>query len=358
MVALAFLSQATADATAGPSTAAARLSLWGDLALSDPIFLLVLPLLGLAFWWGRSRAGRPRARVSVLAEGLPVSLRQRLGWLPTTLAFCASVLAVLAMARPVRANALRTDISEGVDIVVVVDRSGSMQHKDMAAGRTRLDVVKDVVADFVARRTGDTAGAADKVALLSFARFPELLCPFTLDADAIQGFLANVQLANSAAEGGTAIGSALAKAVAVLTDSEAKSRIVVLLTDGENTVFDIQPMEAAELAAEEGIKVYTIFAAKYQYEYDPFRGWRATNREPDTRELRAIAELTGASFFRARDGEDLERIYAEIERLERTEREERRFEETFDLYPHLLRPALLLYALAWFLRATWVRRVL
>jgi len=340
------------------SAASARLPLWGDLALSDPWFLALAPLVSFAVWWGRRRSARARGHVSTVGpEGVPRSLRQRLAWLPGVLALGGMLLAVLALARPVRANVESADVSEGVDIVAVLDRSSSMIHEDMALGRSRLAVVKDVVAEFVTRRTTDREGAADKVALLSFARFPELLCPFTLDTQALLAFLEDVELARSRHEDGTAIGVALAKAVAVLDSSEAESRVVVLLTDGENNFDDIAPLEAAELAAEKGVRVYTIFSAKFLYELDPFRGWRATEREPDTRELRAIAELTGGRFYRARDEADLQQIYAEIEALERTPREERRFEETFDLYPRLLLPGLLLYALARLSDATWARRL-
>ncbi|MFT5290423.1 MAG: Ca-activated chloride channel family protein [Planctomycetota bacterium] len=348
--------QESAGGTA--STGAARLSLWGDFALSNPYFLLLVPVVLLATWWGRSRSGRATGRVSVLASDLPRSTRQKLLWIPRVCALCAGLLVVLALARPVRQNVEHADTSEGVDIVTVVDRSGSMQFDDMRRGSSRLDVVKEVLADFITRRTGDREGAADKVALLTFARFPELLCPFTLDAEALCSFLADIELVKVRDEDGTGIGIALAKAVAVLSGSEAKSRIVVLLTDGENNVDAIMPMEAAELAAEEGVKVYTVFAAKYLYVQDPFRGAVPTRQEPDTRELEAIAEMTDGRFFRARNPEELEQIYAEIEELERTPREQKRYEETFDLYFELLLPALLLYALAWLSDASWARRVL
>jgi Ca-activated chloride channel family protein len=335
------------------SAASARLPLWGDYALADPLMLAVLPLAVLAVLWGR---GRARGRMSVVSS-VPPSLRQRLGWIPGALQLLALACAVLAMARPLRSNVEEDVHSEGVDIALVLDRSGSMQFQDLEEGKERLDVVKEVVGEFARRRMSDRENAADSVALLTFARFPRLLCPFTLDVDALLGFLAQVRRAEREEEDGTAIGVGLAKAVAILRESDAKSRVCVLLTDGENNVDDITPADAAELAAEEGIKVYTIYAARYVFARDPFRGVVATRQKADTSELERIAELTGGRFYRATDRAELESIYAEIERLERTPRSERRFEETFDLYPWFLAPALCLACLAQLARASLWRRL-
>jgi Ca-activated chloride channel family protein len=325
------------------SAARARLPLWGDYALADPQMLLFVPL-AFVLLVVRLRSRAP-GRTSVVAA-LPRTLRARTRWVPPVLQFFALACAAVALARPLRSNVSLDVRSEGVDIALVVDRSGSMQFEDLEPGKDRLTVVKDVVGDFARRRMTDREGAADSVALITFARYPRLLCPFTLDEDALAGFLAQVELAKRQEEDGTAIGVALAKAVAVLRDSDARSRVCVLLTDGENNVNDITPAAATELAAEEGIKVYTIYAARYVFRHDPFRGWIPTREEPDTSELERMAALTGGEFFRASDVAELEGIYAEIERLERTPRSEQRFEETYDLYPWLLWPALALALLA------------
>lgn len=347
-------------AQAAKSAAEAEWHVYGDLWLADPLWLGAAPLVWLALLYGRGRAGRARGRAP-LATGFhpPRTWRQRLAFVAPTCAFCAALLVAVALARPVRANALETTVSEGVDIALVLDRSGSMRYPDMEDGKTRLDVVKEVVGDFAERRTQDEVGAADSVALISFARFPELLCPFTLDVGALHGFLDGIEIA---AEGGpenaTAIGRALAKAVALLRRTDAKSKVCVLLTDGENNVEDIQPIAAAELAAEEGIRVYTILAGRYQYRLDPFTGRAVPTRaELDTTELRRIAELTGGRFYRARDRESLEDVYARIEELEKTERVIEENVETFDLYPRVLWPALLCYLAAWLSWSTWARRI-
>ena len=326
-----------------------------DTYLQDPLFLLVFPV-GILLWLAAS-GRRPRAAVGALGgAALPRTLRQHLEFLAPLCAMAGLALLTIALARPLQANNSRTDVSEGVDILCVLDRSSSMQHEDLEPGRSRLAVVKDVVDDFATRRMNDREGAADAVGLLAFARYPELRCPQTLDSDALTGFLADVQRVNRRAEDGTAIGRALAKSVALLADSDAKSRVVVLLTDGENTVDDITPIEAAKLAAERKVRVYTILAGRYQYVNTGF-GIQAIDAELDESELRAIAETTGGTFFRARDRQDLEAIYADIEKLERTPREHLRSVETQELYAPWLIGGLLAYALAWLLRTAWLGRL-
>ena len=337
------------------SAAGARLPLWGDYALADPLVLLLVPV-GLLLWFLTRARGRGTGRISVAAP-LPRSWRQRSAWVPGLLQLAALTCATLALARPLRSNVEHAVHSEGIDIALVIDRSGSMQFEDLEPEKSRLEVVKEVVGEFAARRMSDRENAADSVALITFARYPRLLCPFTLDVDALQGFLRQVQLVEREEEDGTAIGVGLAKAVSVLRDSDARSRVCVLLTDGENNVEDIPPAEATELAAEEGIRVYTIFAARYQFQRHPFKGLVATDQRPDTSVLEHMASATGGRFYRATDRAELEHIYAEIERLERTPRTEQRFEETFDLYPWFVAPALLLALLAQLARAFPWRRL-
>lgn len=338
------------------SAARGTLDLWGAYSLADPLVLIAVPAVVLAFLWGRRRAARPRGLVGVLPD-VPRSLRQRLAWMPPGLQLVGVLLAIVALARPLRSNVESQVDAQGVDIALLVDRSGSMQFEDLEPGKSRLAVVKEVVADFAGRRMTDRENAADSCALITFARYPRLLCPFTLDVDALEGFLGPVELVKRQEEDGTAIGVALAKAVAVLRESKARSRIAVLLTDGENNVEDIDPRAAAELAAEEGVKVYTVFAARYNFQYHPFKGWVPTNDPVDTRPLQEMAELTGGEFYRAGDRQELEEIYARIEELEKTPRNERRFEESHDLYPWFLLPALCCAFVAQLSRATWARRV-
>lgn len=348
----------SAGAASSASSALPQLPLWGEYALGDPHFLALLPLALCALWWGARPAARaayaasaPGAASADGSAAYPRSWRQRIAWLPRALSGAALVLALLALARPVRGNVQIERTSEGVDIALVVDRSGSMSLQDLAPGVTRFDVVREVVGEFARSRMSGSAGAADNVGLITFARFPQLVCPFTLDADALLGFLAQLEIVKNQSEDGTAIGAGLAKAVALLRTSDAKSRVAVLLTDGENTESEIPPLEAARLAREAGVRVHTVLAGRYVYERDIFQRVIATERELDASELQEIARTTGGRFFRARDRAGLEQVYAQIEQLERTPRQERRHVETHDLYPWLLAPALALHVLASLLRA-------
>jgi len=340
-------------ASSSASSAIPQLPLWGEYALGDPHFLALVPLALVALWWGARPAARAAYSASAPAgaSSWPRSWRQRIAWLPRALGGAALVLALLALARPVRGNVQIERTSEGVDIALVVDRSGSMAMQDLAQGTSRFDVVREVVGEFARSRMSGAEGAADNVGLVTFARYPELVCPFTLDADALLGFLAQLELVKTQSEDGTAIGAGLAKAVALLRASSAKSRVAVLLTDGENTESEIPPLEAARLAREAGVRVHTVLAGRFVYERDIFQRVIATERELDSSELQEIASTTGGRFFRARDRAGLEEVYAQIEQLERTPRSERRHVETHDLYPWLLAPALALYVLASLLRA-------
>jgi Ca-activated chloride channel family protein len=333
-----------------------RLELFGHLALSDPIFLVALPVLLIALVAGHRSSARPALLAPIELTQITRSVRQRLLFLPLLLQILGLVLVVVALARPVEVDVMNSVTSEGVDIVLAVDRSGSMEIPDLEAGRTRLEVVKEVVGDFAERRMTDTVGASDNVALLTFAAYPELRCPFTLDADALRGFLDDVSIVKHEAEDGTAIGAALAKAAAVLADSDAKSKVIVLLTDGENNRDEITPEAAIGMAKDERIKVYTILAARKVYGVDAFGRLVETGREPDTTLLEAIAKETGGRFFRGRDRTSLEGIYSAIEELERTPRHEERRVETRDLYPGFLAAAIGLFALARLLGALGLAR--
>jgi len=340
------------------SAAEARFHVWREYYFADPWFLLVAPAALALLLWGRSRFGVAAGRVPGLPRAeLPRSWAQRLSWIAVLAQAAALVLVSIALARPVKGNAVRTTISEGIDIALVIDRSGSMKGKDLEQGTTRIDVAKEVVGAFAERRMNDRVGAADSCALVTFAQFPQLLCPFTLDYSAFKEFLDTVEFVRNEAEDGTAIGRGLTKAVQILAESDAKSKIVVLLTDGENNVPDITPLKAAELAKDKGVKVYTVLAGRIVIQEDVFGREYATDRQLDSTELEQIASITGGRFFRARDKDGLAATYAEIEKLERTERREERSTETFDLYFEVLLAALASYFAAWFSYATWARRL-
>ncbi len=241
---------------------------------------------------------------------------------------------VVALARPRRGLEESRVRTEAVDIVLLADVSTSMRAEDFST-RTerlnRLDAARRVMARFVEART------QDRVGLIAFAALPYTVSPLTLDHAWLVRRMEDLQ--TGMLEDGTAIGSALASAVNRLRDSRAKSKVVVLLTDGVNNAGSISPENAAQAAKALGIKVYTIGAgttglAPYPVK-DPFTGrsfYRRARVELDEAMLRRMADITGALYFRATDLGSLERVYEQIDRLEKTGMDVEqytRFEERF-----------------------------
>ncbi len=289
------------------------------LRFADPWFLLaaipVLIAVGL-MWFRRNR--RPATAYSHLdlLANVSTSWRVRLRWIPTAARVLALLLIVVALARPQSGSASREITSEGIDIVLVLDVSGSMKAEDFKPNN-RLYAAKEVIRDFVQGRTNDRIG------LVVFAGQSFTQCPLTLDYDVLTGYLDEIDF--GMIEDGTAIGMALANAVNRLRESEAKSKVVVLLTDGVNNRGQIEPLTAAEIAKTMDIRVYTIGAGKpgnalYPVE-DPVFGKRYVYipNEIDEEVLRQMAKLTGGRYYRAQTEKMLEGIYDEISMLETTE---------------------------------------
>lgn len=313
------------------------------MILGDPLFLLLLaPLAALVL----RRLRRPTPGVGGGSErlhgGLPATLRARTTWLPGLLGALGALLVVLALARPLQGRVEAQVTSEGIDIMLVIDASSSMLDQGLQPRVTNLEVVKAVVSRFVQARVDDRVG------LVSFASWPRTECPLTLDREGLLTRLAAVQcVARNTEEDGTAIGVALGQAARKLKDSDAKSRVIVLLTDGEENRWTIDPAEATALCKDLGIKVYAVAAG---------RAWVAGRglfgRSADPTLLQSIASETGGRFFLATDAEALTEVYREIDALERTTRQDVRYTDWEDLYPWLLVPAALLLALELALRRT------
>jgi Ca-activated chloride channel family protein len=306
------------------------------MMLGDPLFLLLLVPL-LAVLWAVSR--RPPAAVdgasARILGRLPVTLRARTRRLPGALGVLAALLLVLALARPLQGREESRVTTEGIDIMLVVDTSSSMLEQGLERGFTNLDVVKHVVGRFIEGRTDDRLG------LVSFAAWPRTESPLTLDRAGLATRLQAVQpVRRNTDEDGTAIGVALGQAARKLADSDAESKVVVLLTDGQNNLLTVDPMEATALCKDLGIRVYTIGAGSTT----DMTMFGPRTRRVDFTLLETIAAETGGRFYRARDAEVLASVYAEIDRLERTEREDVRYTDYDDLYAWLLWPALVLLA--------------
>ncbi len=332
-----------------------------------PWLLVLLAALPAGWWLRRRRQGAHAVRFSAVADvrAAARSWRHRLVVLLPVLRTAALAALIIAAARPVSPDQTSRVFAEGVAIQLVLDTSGSMRDLDLSPPgqtRSRLDVVKDVVRRFV---TGDPqlglAGREnDLIGLIRFARYADAVCPLTLDHRHLLDVLRSTRIVRSRSEDGTAIGDGLALAVERLRDLKRStasgeqlrivSRVVILLTDGENNYGHVTPRQAGDLAAHFGIKVYTILAGTGQN-----RGFGLRTPVDDS-DLRYIATTTGGRFFHARDGRSLREIYGEIDKLERSRVEERRYLRWGERSLPLLVAAFATLALEVVLGATWLRK--
>jgi Ca-activated chloride channel family protein len=337
---------------------------WGGFRFQDPAWLWAVwlgPLVVVAAWL-RERDIAARA---VAFPGASRLLRLRPGWrvrlrhAPLACAALALVAGAAALARP-QHGTLREDVTtQGVDIVVALDVSGSMAAEDFQP-KNRLEVAKGVVAEFVSRRK------SDRVGLVVFAGRSLTKSPPTTDTAVLLRQLDDVKL--EMLPDGTAIGSGLATSLTRLRHSKAKSRVVVLVTDGANNAGEIDPATAADMAKAMEVRVYTILVGrggrvpmpvKVQ---DPFTGAVGrqtvmTEVEIDEGLLKRIAERTGAEFFRATDSESLRQIFDRIDHLEKSEIKMAAYRRYRELFPAVLEAAATLLAAAAMLWAAGLRVV-
>ncbi len=326
------------------------------LTLAHPWLLLVLlPLLGL-LWWRWRRPPTPavlRHPYTALFGPLPVSWRLRLARAVPWFVLAALVLMVVALAQPRRSFTSETVEGEGIDIMIALDISGSMQALDFAP-KDRLVAAKDVIREFIAGRPHDRIG------LVVFASRAFTQCPLTLDHQVLTGFLDEIEV--GLIDDGTAIGLGLATAVGRLRHSEAESRTVILLTDGMNNVPTLEPETAAELAHTLGVRVYTVAIGRdgvAPFPVDTPMGRRVQQIETRIDEdlLKRIAQRTGGIMDRATDPEALQRIFATIDELETSRYEARVTTWHREQLAWFATPALLLLILSGLLREVWLRRL-
>ncbi len=313
--------------------------------------LLVLPLLAL-----RARTGgRAAVRWSSLrgwSSGR--SWRSALSWLPGLLGALGQALLITALARPQLTHRETVVESEGIDIMLAVDVSGSMDSPDFVLrGReaTRLDVAKVVIGQFIEGRENDRVG------LVVFGEEAFTQVPLTLDHDALLDFLTAVEI-GMAGSRATAIGQGIAVASKRLARLEAPSKVVILLTDGRSNAGTLSPMQAAEAARALGIKVYTIgVGSDGSAQAGLFGMFRTRSEEVDERTLKAVAEATDARYFRATDTRSLQNIYETIDELEKTTAEVKEYVHREEIYRRALLPGLGLILLQLVLSNTVFRRL-
>jgi len=325
---------------------------------ASPWLLLLVPLCLLAAWHMARRRRRADARTALPLASLRIPLGRSpwVGldrWLPW-LRGLTLILLVLALARPQAGARIESVSSFGVDVVVALDISGSMRAEDFQPDN-RLEVARRTVQRFVAGR------ADDRIGLVAFAGLATTRCPLTLDHEMLAQFLEALTFAPQEQDG-TALGMGLATAVNRLRESDARSRVVVLVTDGMNNTGQIGPKAAAEAARALGIKVYTIGVGTQGMVPVPQRTpqgvrYRTVQVEIDEALLAEIAEMTGGQYFLATDAESLEAIFDTIDSLEKTEIESRVRVLYSELFPLLLLPAALLLLLEGGLAVTRLRRI-
>ncbi len=322
------------------------------------LLLLLIPALAakpiLLKKYSRT-AGMRYADAQSLAE-LPRTLKQLARPVLPALRLLALALVIVALARPQAGHTREVVKGEGVDIALALDISGSMASLDFQP-KNRLEAAKQVISTFVQERK------YDRIGLVVFAREAFNQSPPTVDHHVLEQLLSQVELSTDLGlDDGTAIGLGLANAANMLKDSTAKSKVVILLTDGVNNAGQIDPLTAAQAAKALGIKVYTIGAAKPGQVPVPQQGLlgpQVVYRESEIDEdlLRNIAKTTGGSYFRAEDTAGLRQVYDEINKLEKSQVEIRRYTRYQELAGWLLVPALGLLALEFILRKTVFRMI-
>jgi Ca-activated chloride channel family protein len=337
------------------------------MTLANPLWLALLLFLPLLWWVSRRRASGTAIPFPSrgLMLGIAPSIWMRLGWLPRALRALAIALLAVALARPQHPNEKTRVFSEGIAIQMVVDCSGSMQIEDFELnGRpaSRLDAVKDVFKRFV-HGDGTLEGRPDDlIGLVKFANFPDVQCPLTLSHEALIHDIDALKTAIPS-DDGTNIGDAVAWAVEDLRSASAKSKVLILLTDGVNQPAPIEgmpppldPMEAAKIAQGLNISIYTIGAGS-QGGLARMKGQMVRVPPVDERLLQQMAELTGGKYYRANDTAGLKQICSEIDRLERTRTEAVVYLDYKELFPPLVWCAVALLCVEQCLLATRLRRI-
>ena len=349
------------------------------------LLLLILPLIIYRYFSHSAlglRTGKTLFPSAHHADAAGISLRSRLVHLPFLLRLMVLILLIIALARPLEGMEKIYDISKGVAIEVVIDRSSSMNAEMIFAGEqlNRLEVAKRVFLEFVQGNKNDLVGRPnDLIGLITFARYADTACPLTLAHGALASFVEPIKLVNRKAEDGTGIGDALALAAArlqkaeetikqqsLLADNkepsyEIKSKIIILLTDGEQNAGKRTPQEAAELAKKWSIKIYSIGIGGQEslLRVPTLFGTQVIQRGPgvDKQTLSALARTTGGIFRMADDAEALRAVYGEIDALEKSEIESIRYMDYRERFTPFALLGLILLALEILLRTTYFRRL-
>jgi len=304
------------------------------LRFHDPYWLLLLLIIPIIIWNYFKASAKSSVTFSDIDNLKKIKRSRSLYYRHILLVLqCLAVATlILALARPQKGKEDTKIITEGVDIIITVDTSGSMRAEDLAErGKNRLHVVKEVVNEFIKKRKDDRIG------LIVYGEDAYTQCPLTLDYGVLLKFLSKCKI-GMAGENSTSIGDAIATSVLRLEDSKAKSKIVVLLTDGRNNSGLIPPETAAEMARSLGVKIYTIGAGTKGVAPMPARDffgntvYRKVPVDIDENLLMEVATVTSGKYFRATNKSSLKKIYSEINKLEKTKVETFHYMEYSEKY--------------------------
>ena len=330
-----------------------------EFANKEYLFLLLLLIPYLIWYLMYRRKSEPTMRMSDtrVYRLVPRSWKVALMPLKQLLRLAVFVLLVLVLARPQTSNSWKNKTMEGIDIMLAMDVSTSMLAEDLKPNR--MEAAKQVAAEFVTGRPDDNIG------LSIFAGEAFTQCPMTTDHASLLNLLQNVRTdiaQRGFIEDGTAIGMGLANAVSRLKDSKAKSKVVILLTDGSNNRGDLSPMTAAEIAKSFGIRVYTIGVGTNKVAPYPMvvaGGVQYVNVpvEIDTKMLSDIAAATDGEFYRATNNRELRKIYSEIDKLEKSKLNVKKFSKRYEAYQPYALAAFVLLLLEILLRITIFRKL-
>lgn len=318
------------------------------------LLLLLIPLIGWYFWKMRkNQASVEMSSSQAFDAPKAVTAKVYLRHVPFVLRMIAIALVIVILARPQSTNSWQNSSTEGIDIMMAIDISSSMLAQDLRP--SRLEAAKNVAAAFINGRPNDNIG------LVVFSAESFTQCPLTTDHAILLNLFKNIQ--SGMIEDGTAIGLGLANAVSRIKDSQAKSKVIILLTDGSNNRGEIAPVTAAEIAKTFGIRVYTIgVGTKGEAPY-PFRlpgGMIQTQMIPvdiDEPTLKQIATTTGGQYFRATDNASLKEIYSEIDQMEKTKISVREYSKKQEEYKNIALLLLALLLLELLLKHTLLKKI-
>ncbi|MBU0475450.1 MAG: VWA domain-containing protein [Bacteroidetes bacterium] len=316
-------------------------------------FLSIIPVM--IFWyWKRNKKLTPDITFSSLKifSEIKPTIKERLIHLPFILRTIAVGFLIIALARPQSFSTGENVYTEGIDIAVLLDISGSMLAEDFKPNR--LDAAKAVIDEFIAGRT------SDKIGLVVFAGKSFTQCPLTIDYSVLRGLLREIH--SGMIEDGTAIGLAIANGVNRLKDSKAKSKILILLTDGVNNAGEVDPITAANIAQTFGIRVYTVGVgtrgnAPYPFQTPFGVQYQMVPVEIDEAILQQVADITDGHYFRATNNKKLEEIYNEIDKMEKTRVEITSYRNAEELFYKWAAFGLFLLLLEMILSRTYLRRL-